>query len=729
MHERPDHNLRNRMECPPVTGVGDMSVIDGGRFPPDVPHARDRGFLALVDATGHVAWTNHRSSEGSSLGHPAGARPRMTYADLLGQATTLTYAAAHEISAGVIGALRGPVMRAEWTHATEDGRVRVEATILELPLAPLAVVTHDISGPAAQNDPERFDFGLGLLLARVPIVIYVQRADPIEGLAYVSPRIEDLLGLRAEDVLHDATAWVRSIHPDDLGRVLAERERANQDPREDTDEYRVLRADGQLLWVRDDSVPLVGEDGTLLFRCGVLFDITERKAQEAQLVHQAFHDQLTGLPSRALFINRLESALARSERRSEVTAVLFLDLDRFKQVNDNLGHAAGDELLIQVGERLRTLVRPGDTVARLGGDEFVVLAEDISQPEIATRIASRIITGIRHPFLLHGQEVFMTTSVGIAFSSASGIQASDLVRDADIALYRAKAEGRARYAVFDTTLDVTARERLELETSLRVAVEADQFILHYQPIVSLETGVMTGTEALLRWEHPTRGLLLPGDFLDVAEEVGLMTPIGQNLLEQACRQASAWHQEFPNRVALTVVVNLSAHQFRQAAIVDQVRRALRVSGLTPQHLRLEITEDTITYDREAALLKIQELKDLGVRISIDGFGIGTTSLAHLVNLPVDALEIDRRFISGRSLSQRSTALIRAIASLADALGAEAGAEGIETREQLARVISAGIRLGQGNLFSHPVPAQEISDMLRSDAGNAWMASAPSVEES
>jgi diguanylate cyclase (GGDEF)-like protein/PAS domain S-box-containing protein len=569
----------------------------------------------------------------------------------------------------------------------------------------------------SESDMESVDTPYQDLIEGLPAIVYVQHADPLDGMIYMSRRVNDVLGYGPEDYLSDPSIWIQLIHSDDQDRVLAERMRTNEAGSRCCVEYRVIARDGRIVWIHDESLPILDADGRAVFRNGILLDISERKVFDAQLVHQAFHDQLTGLPSRALFMNRLEAALARSERRNEVTAVLFLDLDRFKAVNDTLGHAAGDELLIQLGERLRAIIRPGDTVARIGGDEFIVLAEDISTPEIATRVASRIITGVREPFTIQGQEVFITTSIGIAFSLPGVSQASELVRDADIALYRAKAEGRARYTVFDTSVDLNARERLNLETSLRRAVDENEFVIHYQPIVSLDTGIMTGTEALLRWEHPTRGLLLPGEFLDVAEDAGLMTPIGQNLLFDACRQGRLWQQHFPERPPLTVVVNLSANQFRRSTLVEQVRGALEKSGLAPGNLRLEVTEDTIAYDRESALAKIRALKELGVQLSIDGFGLGYTSLANLVNIPVDTLEIDRTLISGTAMTKRTAALVQAIASLANALGAEVSAEGIETREQLIEVISAGIRRGQGNLFAHPGPADMISRLLEIERDN------------
>jgi diguanylate cyclase (GGDEF)-like protein/PAS domain S-box-containing protein len=687
---------------------------------PDEVGRPARVVLALVARNGQVVWVH--DSAGSS--DPTRGLP---YVTLLQNSFSLAEHDAIFLEGAVSETLHHAISDFDHNIPVPTGFLRVSARSV-----PEDSPTHVfVSHVALERDDIRDNTNVFAryrhVVEQLPAITYLQRPNPVEGMLFISPQIERLLGVSVEGFIEDPTTWLRIISSEDAERALGDRMRANSSLQSLIAEYRVSDSRGNEAWIHDQSVPVLADDGTLAYRCGIMLDITAQKEREAHLAHQAFHDQLTGLPSRALFLNRLETALARSDRRSEVTAVLFLDLDRFKVINDRLGHAAGDELLIQVGERLRTIVRPGDTVARLGGDEFVVLAEDITHPEIATRIASRIITGIRQPFNLHGQEVFVTTSVGVAFSGPSGMLASDLVRDADSALYRAKAEGRGRYEVFDTSIDRRARERLELETSLRQAVDSNQFVLHYQPIISLESGAMTGTEALLRWDHPTRGLLLPSEFLDVAEETGLMTPIGQSLLEEVCRQGQVWRREFPERSTLTVVVNISGNQFRQATLVDHVRRALRVSQLDPANLRLEITEDTIAYDREAAVQRITELKELGVQLAIDGFGLGSTSLAHLARLPVDTLEIDRRFISGRGNASRATALIHAIASLAEAFGAEVGAEGIETQEQLARVISAGVHRGQGNLFSQPVPADTITELLRAD-DMSWVEPASDTED-
>lgn len=566
--------------------------------------------------------------------------------------------------------------------------------------------------------PEQIDEDedwLSELTSVMPIVFYVLTVDDTVSASYVSPGIGTLLGRTPGEVRASADAWNDLIHPDDRDHVIASRLRAAAEGEPLVVEYRALKADGAAVWLRDESIVVEREPGRRN-QLGFMLDITARKQTDDQLVYQAFHDSLTGLPSRGLFLNRLEAGLARAERRGTNVAVLFLDLDRFKVVNDSLGHAAGDQLLVAVGNRIRTALRPSDTAARLGGDEFTVLVEDIDDPGVATRVAARLITELRLPFRIDGQPIYITTSVGIAFGKPGESLAGDVLRDADIALYRAKSEGRARYAVFDTTIDLRARERLRLETELRAALERDEFAIHYQPIVALSTGRIEAVEALLRWQHPERGMLLPGEFLTVAEESGLMNAIGQQLLEKACRQGRRWHDEFREREPIVVVVNVSANQFRQPGLAGRVRRALDESGLPPAFLRLEITEDLLTHDQAAGRATLLELKQVGVRVAIDGFGKGYSSLSYLADLPVDTLEIDRSFVSGEVEDGLSNTIMIAIASLARALGAGVSAEGIETQQQLAEVVAVGCSTGQGNYFSEAVTAEQLDALLAHPPG-------------
>jgi diguanylate cyclase (GGDEF)-like protein/PAS domain S-box-containing protein len=441
-------------------------------------------------------------------------------------------------------------------------------------------------------------------------------------------------------------------------------------------------------------------------------DITERKALEAQLAHQAFHDPLTGLPNRALFMDRLTHALARTGRRDSPVAVLFLDLDRFKVINDSLGHGVADRLLVEVGRRLQTCLRPEDTVARLGGDEFAILLEDVDE-SAAARVAERIASQLQSPFALDGREVFVTTSVGIALSRAGQSGPDEIIRDADLAMYQAKTKGKARYEVFDGRMNGLALQRLDLEIDLRSAVTRQEFKVYYQPIMTVETGCVAEVEALVRWEHPRRGLLPPAEFIALTEETGLIVPIGQWVLTEACRQARQWQQRHPSTPPLVMSVNLSARQFQQPDLVHEIGEALRQSGLDPGSLKLEITETVVMHDAASTLAKLQALKELGIRIAIDDFGTGYSSLSYLRRFPVDTLKIDRSFVSGVGADTEDLAIVRAVVQVARSLNLSVTAEGIETAKQLAQLHSLGCDRGQGDYFAKPLPAEAMDAFLAS----------------
>jgi diguanylate cyclase (GGDEF)-like protein len=438
-------------------------------------------------------------------------------------------------------------------------------------------------------------------------------------------------------------------------------------------------------------------------------DITERRALEQKLAHQAFHDPLTSLPNRALFMNRLSHALARTARRPEAVAVLFLDLDRFKIINDSLGHHVGDRLLVEVSARLRECLRPADTVARLGGDEFAVLLEDIDGLSEATRVAERIAAVLESAFAFEGREVFVTTSVGIAFSHAGLAGPEDILRDADIAMYHAKSKGKARYEVFDGRTQGSALDRLDLEIDLRGAVARQEFRLHYQPVVDLSSGRIVEVEALIRWEHRQRGLLPPSDFITLSEETGLIVPIGMWVLEEACRQARAWHAEYETK--LTLSVNLSARQFQQASLVPDIAELLQDTGLPAACLKLEITESVVMQDAPATLARLHALKTLGVQLAIDDFGTGYSSLSYLKRFPIDVLKIDQAFVRGLGDNPEDTAIVRAIVTVAKNLDLSVTAEGIETVEQLTHLRELGCDRGQGYYFARPLPADPLAALF------------------
>jgi diguanylate cyclase (GGDEF)-like protein/PAS domain S-box-containing protein len=453
------------------------------------------------------------------------------------------------------------------------------------------------------------------------------------------------------------------------------------------------------------------DQGHLEYVSSVGRDISERKEFEATLEHQATHDPLTGLPNRALLLDRLTVSLARAERFKTAVAVLFLDLDHFKVVNDSLGHAMGDQLLIAAADRLKEALRQGgDTVARFGGDEFVILCEDLTSEDDARSIADRVNELLAEPFLLGEHEVYVAASTGIAFTEGAA-EATDLLRDADAAMYQAKEHGRDRYEVFDRQMRAEAVDRLSIESYLRRAIQHRELRIHYQPKVDLRTGAIVGTEALVRWEHPDRGLLLPGEFIRVAEETGLIVPIGRWVLEQAVRQAQRWQAEIPGLPPLYICVNLSRRQLGHPSLVDEVAAVLDETGIDPGLVDLEITESVLMDDVELAHRALSNLHDLGVKLVVDDFGTGYSSLSYLQRFPVDLLKIDRSFVAGLGTNKGDTAIVTAVLSLAHALGMQAIAEGVETADQLAELRALGCDMAQGFYLARPQPEHAIADLL------------------
>ena len=478
-----------------------------------------------------------------------------------------------------------------------------------------------------------------------------------------------------------------------------------------------LSRDNEVFWRKDGthfpveyvSTPIV--EGDKILGAVVTFkDITERKALEKKLQYQAFHDPLTDLPNRALFMDRLGHALARAGQQASEVAVLFTDLDNFKVINDSLGHKAGDQLLVAVAERLKACLRPVDTVARLGGDEFTLLLEGVTGISDAARVAERIAQELRAPFALEAQEVFATTSTGIAVSSSAQGQPTDLLRHADLAMYRAKSKGKACYEVFEPNMSTDALERLELETDLRRALGREEFRVYYQPEILLESGDIVGMEALVRWEHPEHGLLLPQEFLPIAEESNLIMPIGQWVLREACKQLRTWQEQYPNIAPLVMSVNLSTREFFQPSLIAEI---LRETGVDPRTLQLEITEGAVAYDNaQNANNTLWNLKTLGVQLAIDDFGMGYSSLSYLKRFPVDLLKIDRSFVRELGKDLKDTKIVAAIIHLARALDLKVIAEGVETAEQVEQLRKMECDMVQGSYFSEPLPSGAVSDLLQ-----------------
>jgi len=540
---------------------------------------------------------------------------------------------------------------------------------------------------------------------------------------YNSPAYEHVLGYSAEEL--KTTSSIEQVHPDDRARVLEAGRKARSTGQGQRLEYRIQHKDGswRILESTANVVPnRKGETEKLVI---VNRDISERKRAEDMLAHSSFHDGLTNLPNRALFLDRLQRAFALSKRHQDYKfAVLFIDIDEFKVFNDSLGHTVGDEVLVQVGKRLTaslrevdTISRPqlnesprDDTLARIGGDEYTVLLEDIRNASDGIRVAERLQGRLAAPFSVHGYEIVVTASVGIALSTAACAHAEDLLRDANIAMYRAKQTGKARCEVFDTAMHAGAVRRLELETELRKALELGEFRTHYQPIISLKTGRITGFEALTRWQHGDR-LLAPAEFIAVADETGLIIPMNRLLLREACEQVTSWHAQFPAEPALTMSVNITSKEFAHPNLAKGIGETLKQTGLDPKNLQLEITETIAMGDPERAASVLSELKALGVRLSVDDFGTGYSSLSRLQQFPVDSLKIDRAFISRMDSDAESHKIVRIIIMLAQNLGLVTVAEGTETEEQVNQLKELDCGFAQGYYFSKPADHQAISDLL------------------
>jgi diguanylate cyclase (GGDEF)-like protein len=440
-------------------------------------------------------------------------------------------------------------------------------------------------------------------------------------------------------------------------------------------------------------------------------DITERKALEERLIHQASHDPLTSLPNRALFSERLGHALTDAGNAGSLLAVMFIDLDNFKLINDSLGHQAGDVLLIEVAGRLRESVRPFDLVARFGGDEFTLLLEDLENSEVALGVAERIQKNLQEPFLVEQHEITIACCVGMAFNEPD-TPPDELIRNADIAVYRAKANGKARITIFDKDMNQYALKRLELEIDLRRAIDRNELIVFYQPVLDLLTGDVASIEALVRWQDPRRGLVSPLEFIALAEETALIMPLGRWVLTEACTQTQIWKQMYPSAGNLSVCVNVSARQFRHKGLVADVARALEISGLPPSYLKLEITETVGIEDPDTTLETLRELKALGVMLALDDFGVGYSSLSYLKRFPVDTIKLDRSFVSGLGKNRQDTAVVYAAISFAKALRLEITAEGIETKAQVEQLRALGCEQGQGFYFAMPLPPVEMAQFLK-----------------
>jgi diguanylate cyclase (GGDEF)-like protein/PAS domain S-box-containing protein len=550
-----------------------------------------------------------------------------------------------------------------------------------------------------------------LLAEHAQDFIFRFRVQPDPGFDYVSPASLSILGYAPEELYGNPSLVVAIVGEE----YLAETADFGHDPRlTEPRDVRVHRKDGTVTWIEQRLTPVFVDDHLMAVE-GIARDISERKHAEAAMAHQALHDPLTELPNRNLLLDRLSQALARTERGDRgLVAVLLLDLDRFKFVNDSLGHPAGDELLVGVACRLREAVRPEDTVARLGGDEFVVICERVTSTIHARFLAERVAGLIGGGYQVAGTEIFTSASVGIALGQA-GDTTEALLSDADAAMYLAKERGRGRVELFRPQLRARAESRLAAESALRQAVERDEFVLAFQPLVDLEMGCVVGAEALIRWRPEHKTIVPPGEFITLAEETGLIVPIGAWVLGEACQQLRTWKDAFP-RVPLTMSVNLSARQLT-ADLLDTLAKTLAVSSLEPEVLTLEITERVLMEDTESALESLLGLKALGVRLAIDDFGIGYSSLSYLKRFPIDTLKVDRAFVSGLGADDDDTAIVAGVLAMARGLRLDVVAEGVETPEQLRALRVLGCPFAQGFHFAQPLTADNFERLLRQ--GRRW----------
>ena len=612
---------------------------------------------------------------------------------------------------------------AEGAGTLLDGRIEVEAMRADGSVFPAELAISRVVAPGqpvftacirditerekAVDDLRRAETRFRSLVEQLPLTVYVDRLDETSSNVYTSPQVESMLGYSPEEWAADSDLFVSLLHPDDRERVLAAHARTHATGEPMHLEYRLIARDGRVVWVHDEARVIPGVDGEPHVLQGYLLEVTARKEAEEQLRHQAFHDALTGLANRALFTDRVEHALVvRSDARVDA-AVLVLDLDNFKAINDSLGHGAGDVLLAEVGRRLRAALAESHTVARIGGDEFAILIEKTTGLPAAVAVAERVLVQFETPFQLDGREVYVTVSVGIAV----GHESEELLRSADVALYRAKGGGGARYVVHGPRMDEDVFGRLELIADLRRACVEDEFVLHYQPIVDLTTGRLVSVEALVRWQHPKRGLLPPADFVFLAEETGRIVDVGRWVLAEACRQTAEWKAGLRPGTPLSVSVNVSTRQIRRHEIVTDIETALTESGLDPSTLTVEITESVFADRREEMIDVLDEVARLGVGIALDDFGTGYSSLPLLQDLPVDTIKIDRYFVGSIGSGLERTAFVRAIVDLAKALELEVVAEGIESPAHVAVLKRIGCQMGQGFHFAAPLAADDLGDLM------------------
>ena len=561
---------------------------------------------------------------------------------------------------------------------------------------------HRLAEAALRNSEELFR----QLAGNIPEVFWITDAA-FKRLMYISPAFEKVWGRSAEPLYADLTPWLDAIHPGDNARVAAARRKA---PFGDyNEEFRIMWADGTMRWVHERAFPVRDPAGVVYRIAGITEDITERKRSEERLIYLAHYDHLSGLPNRALFQDRLAQGLAQSEREHWITAVMFIDLDRFKVINDTLGHAAGDKLVMAVARRLSHTVRSGDTVSRLGGDEFALILQNLGKGPDAAVVAQKVLEVLSEPFDIEGHEIFVTASIGITIYPTDSYVPEALLKNADSAMYRAKQLGRNNFQFYTTEMNARSGENLHLENSLRRALDRREFLLHYQPKADVRSGRITGVEALLRWQHPEFGMVSPGKFIPLLEETGLIVPTGEWVIQAACGQLRAWRDQ--GVPAVPISVNLSGRQFQHKDLVRSITGSITAAGIDPALIEVELTESSLMSNPDEANLVLHALKDFGVQIAVDDFGTGYSSLAYLKRFRIDSLKIDRSFVQDIIHDNDDAAIVRAVITLAHSLKLIVVAEGVETEEQLSFLINNGCDQVQGYLLSVPLPVSACTQLL------------------
>jgi diguanylate cyclase (GGDEF)-like protein/PAS domain S-box-containing protein len=692
---------------PSPAADGLAALLDAERLLEATPEC-----LVVTATDGRIVYANHRAEELSGFGR--GELRDRAVDELIRADRPIA-----ELEAGPSG--EGSCLCRDGTEVP----VEVHVGSVEGPRGRYLVVTLRDASTLRAALSARFESEAKYLslVEGIPAITYIDPVDENQESIYVSPQVTELLGISQEDWLTNPYCWRDHVHPDDIDRAWDEYEDAYRNRRSLSHEYRMVHIDGTELWVSEQAFVIPNEAGEPWLIQGVIFDITERKRAEEQIAFLAYHDKLTGLPNRVLFEEMLELSLARARRHGLGVGVIYLDLDNFKLVNDSLGHHAGDELLVQLAERLRECTRETDLVARHGGDEFLLLLSDLDRGiasvsgreadlVAAEAVAARVQEALQEPFDLSGTSFYATASIGISLCPRDASDAKSLLRNADTAMYQSKKSGPGSFLVYVSDTEDPVR-KLSLTTRLRRAVEDQAWLLHYQPVVDLASGQVRGVEALVRWHDPTGGIVAPGEFIPLAEELGLIEAIGDWVVTELARQQAAWRAD---GLDLRISFNVSPRELWSAHLPERVLGRLREQGADPALVIAEITESTAMADPDRTQRILTEMHSWGLSLAIDDFGTGYSSLSRLKHLPVDILKIDRSFVSHVDSDPDNASMVRAMIDLAGNLGMTALAEGIETERELAFLVEHGCPLGQGFHLGRPVPASEIPKLVRPGSG-------------